>query len=93
MLDITRKMLIDIGFRLKQYQGKSELCLDLPETLSTSSDRQWIEVGPASLSHGYFTLMRWSNQEDDQMPPDMFEIRVRDYKGLLAILRALGVEV
>lgn len=91
MTDITEDKLRSIGFKMKRYQGTRQLALDLSNAVA--SDRQWIEVGPATESHGYLCLRRWVDQEDDQVPPDLFEVHCKDFAALVNLLKALGAEL
>lgn len=85
---ITEEWLRSVGFRDKRYQGSTRLVLPFE---NCTSDSQWIEVGPASCSHGYFTLCRWSEDYDDDMPPDHVEVKAKTRSQLLQLLTALGI--
>ena len=87
-LAIDEAWLRSVGFVDMTLRDSTELVL----RFKVLCDTQWLEVGPATYSHGLFTIHRYSDTHADaDMPPDFVEVKAKTRADVLRLLSALNI--
>jgi hypothetical protein len=90
-LAVDEDWLRSVGFYDGIIRGLERLMVKMPSLI----DSQWLEVGPASFSHGIFHVCRISDEmiEDEEILEDHVDVNCKTRGQLRTLAKALGVEL
>lgn len=87
--EITEEWLRSVGFKWHKSNGEQRLIILMTCHLG---DRQWLETGPASCSHGFFMLCRLPDTYiEDDVPEDRVAVCAKTRGQLRALAAALAI--